>query len=167
MIQADASRFAGTYGDTLKSAFVQRGLLSLALAPSISSPQWSKSPRGARAKGFAPDIGRARRELPQIELAGEQYGLGSRPLFVAAPAQPRRFQSCAAALDIGPAASPSSEKASRSFVEDLFRRGRVDVKSKVKFKVEIVNPMTRKTHELVEDGRGATLRRRCFGCGFD
>jgi hypothetical protein len=61
-------------------------------------------------------------------LSAQHYGL-DRPLVVEAASQARRFVATAAAGDASPIEPVSSVTAARSFVDDLFRSGRVDYRN--------------------------------------
>ena len=100
-------------------------------------------------------------------MSGVRYGLGRRAILVQAPSDLKRYSVSSAAFDTGSVQAPSADAAARSYVEDLFRRGRVDVRGTTGLHNPVVHPLTRKTHRLVDEGTSLLLERRCFDCGFD
>lgn len=163
MIDADRTRFTSRYRDALKSAFVRHGVLSLTSA-SAAPP----SAVMAAAFGVAPAAAaKAKPELPTTEIQASQFGLDVSTLFVHAPSEPVRFSAFAAAPDLGEVEPPSKEKDAEFFLEDLFRRGRVEMASFGDADIRISHPFAKKTHELAKEKGGLALRRRCFDCGFD
>lgn len=160
MIHADADRFRGRYKDALQSAFVRRGLLSVQAAVALRETGSASRKRPARGRRVAaPSPTGPSGTL--MAIAGAPYGLGDRALLVQPANQARRFQASAAALDVGTAAPPAAEKAARSFVEDLFRRGRVDLQG-LRLDAPVLHSRAHKTHALVPQGNALRLVRRCF-----
>jgi hypothetical protein len=158
MISQDQAQFKSKYRDALKSAFVKRGVLSLQAAATVS-----KLPAIAGSAGIvAADSGAVPGE---ILISGEEYGLPNVHIRAFIPGGRQRF-AAAAALDMGTAQPVSGEKAGRSFVEDLFRRGRVDLAGHGGPATRIAHPLTSKTHYLEKKGTSAVLLRRTFDCGF-
>jgi hypothetical protein len=156
MIAADGQLFAGRYGDALKSGFVAHGIIAfegaLALSPDTLAP--------AAALGFA-----AGDELPRVRVPAGHYGVGA-DLLVDGAAQLKVLDVAGAAADLGSVQPPSHEAAVRSFLEDLFRRGRIDVGDHAVAGTGVVNPLGAKTHELRQEADGLVLHRRIFDCGF-
>ncbi|HEX8097391.1 MAG TPA: hypothetical protein VF507_05120 [Pyrinomonadaceae bacterium] len=156
------------YKEGIQSTFVRRGILSLKSASTMNTKGASVSERRGIASMVpveAEKTGEA--PVPQIPLAISEYGLSVRALMVSAPGQTKRLPVKPAAVSIGSMSAPSEEVAARSFVEDLFRRGRVDIKEHGEEDSETVHPFTRKTHELSRQGDSVILVRRTFDCGFD
>lgn len=162
MIDADRSRFNGRYRDALKSSFVRHGVLSLTSAAAApSSPQMGVAFAAAAAADDASP------ELPMAEIQAARLGLDGQSLFVHAPSEPVYFQALAAAPDAGEVEPPSHEKEAEYFLEDLFRRGRVELASHGDEDKRTTHPFSKKTHELVRERAGLALRRVRFDCGFD
>ncbi|HVR07187.1 MAG TPA: hypothetical protein VMW75_04010, partial [Thermoanaerobaculia bacterium] len=154
--------FNGKYRDALKSAFVRRGILSLAAAVTVSGAKPAAAP-----KTLAAAAGRKATQLPQASISAASYGLKETSLKVFIAAQPKRFGVTSAALTLGPAEPRSSQNAAESFTEDLFQRGRVDVGKYADPQAGVGNSLASKTHVIVEQDGGLLLRRRTFDCGFD
>jgi len=154
MIEADAQLFGGRYRDALQSGFVRHGVLSLQSAVAVAQPAAAapRRERGAR--------------LPLVALAGAKYGL-TEDLLVQGASEPARFSVGSAAPDEGAVVSQAHDRAAATFVEDLLRRGKIDLTTVDIGAAAIVNPLTRKTHELRRDEDGVCLVRRLFDCGFD
>ncbi len=171
MIEADGTAFGGRYRDALTGAFVKHGILSvpsattltadggarLELAAAVASNGSSRRAASGRSAGSSP--------MQRIALPREAFGL-SADLVVAAPAHSRRFRVSGATPDLGSVEHPSLEHATQSFVEDLFRRGRIDVSAVGETRAALASPVTAKTHELRETKDGYELTRRLFHCGF-
>lgn len=163
MLDADRSRFNGRYRDALKSSFVRHGILSLAAAAAKSS-----LPEGAvsGSAGPAPEPSEAP-ELPMAEIVAGTYGLGVDRILVHAPSEPVRFQAFGAAPDLGEAPSHGQAEDAQYFLEDLLRRGRVDLGDHGDEESRVAHPFAKKTHRLVRSGSGLALERLRFDCGFD
>lgn len=196
MIQADRARNNGRYRRALAEAFIERGILSpqavvnlreaaipdlVQRGPAEGSldggavaPRWTEAGEdgggdvvleyaGAPAddsyrKGFedAPD-------LPTFHV--EDFGLGT-SITLHVPAEEARFAVAPAALDVGAAESIDPRYAGRCFLEDLVRRGRIELGAAAGAVPELEAPSEYKTHVLEEAGEGPTLRRMCFDCGL-
>jgi hypothetical protein len=154
MLAADETLLRGEFRDAIRRAFVGRGILSMSSAAGVA---------GGRVRRRAPGRSAGGGRLPRIEVPidGRAYGLRLRRLQVEAPLGPSRWAAASAAPDLGslPAASP--ERASRAFVEDLLRRGRVDTGGLHRRPVRVSRD-GRNTHALVRYGRGVRLVRRLF-----
>jgi hypothetical protein len=176
MVEADDS---GKYQEAIKTAFVRRGILSLEAAMTASRPG---AAIGAR-RGIASMVGveterEAPAPVPQVPLNANRFGLSDiDSIVVDSPGQTKRIAARSASLAIVGAAPPppSHETAARSFVEDLFQRGRVSLDeldgrrsrgASAASKGE-GRPFHRKTHELRREGDQVVLVRRNFDCGFD
>jgi hypothetical protein len=159
-LSVDAAKFNKKYRDVIKGAFVRRGILSLEAASSgVTDAQIQST-----AKTFAATAAADRRIQP-MAIPGRRFGLGT--LYVAAPSGTPRFAVAAAAPSTGEVEPPSREAAANSFVEDLFRRGRVDLHEHGDADARVSQPGLKKTHEVVTSGDGVLLKRRLFDCGFD
>jgi hypothetical protein len=161
MIDADRVRFQGRYRDALKSSFVRHGILSLVAAAAKTA-----APEGLAAFAAAPETPEPA-ELPVAEIVAGAYGLGVDRIRVHAPSQPVRFQAFGAAPDLGEVPSHGQAEEAQFFLEDLFRRGRVDLKEHGDEESRIAHPFSKKTHVLVRSNGGLALRRLRFDCGFD
>ena len=155
VLAADGDRFGGRYTPVLKAAFVKHGILSLESANAVVD-----GPIGM-ATGMA--AGDHDDDEPLIALAGERFGLGE-ALLVPAPAQPKRFSAAGAGPDVVPVETPAHDQAARSFVEDLFRRGKVDVE--IGAGDQPVRPSSSQSHAVRRRQEGLVLERRLFDCGF-
>jgi hypothetical protein len=161
MLEAAALLHPG-YPRALKAAFIKRDILSLQSAASVES-------LSAVARGIA--AGAAGQDGPaqppsQIALDGVQYGLGATALIVDLPSQPKLFSINATASDGGPRQPASSEAAARRYVEDLFKRGRVDYGDTVSDETRMDPLMGLKTHRLTATDHARRLVRVLCDCGF-
>jgi hypothetical protein len=161
MLDADRSRFNGLYRDALKSSFVRHGILSLAAAAAKTT-----MPAEALALTAAPEAAEPQ-ELPVAEVLAGAYGLGVDRILVHAPSEPVRFQAFGAAPDLGEAPSHGQAEDAQFFLEDLFRRGRVDLGDHGDEESRVSHPFSKKTHRLVRHDGGLALHRTRFDCGFD
>ena len=167
LIQADAAQ-GGHYRDALKSAFVQRGVLSPQATVSLMSfvRAAALAPTGPMAvAGRAPARPAGGRGLARMAISGARYGLGDVPLFVMIAAEPRRFAAAAAAVEGGSLPTSSSERAALAFVEDLMQRGHIDHGDHGDPDARIAHPHVFKTHRLLEEDGALVLRRLLFDCG--
>jgi hypothetical protein len=160
MIEADKLHFSGKYSTMLTSAFVRRGILSLEATAMLSS-QLSLPALAAR-RMMAP-LPKTSTELPQVILSATNYGLRTKTLLVSAPEDAKRLPTAATTFRLGIMASPPAEKAAKSFVDDLFQRGKIDVSGFADVNAGIVHPtVKRKTHKLVQTSKGLMLARIMF-----
>jgi hypothetical protein len=157
MVEADAARFGGKYGDALKSAFVRHGILSLQSAAALAQPALAVAPVRAAMAGAAEPI-----QPSRFSLQGADFGLDAQVLQVPAVVETRRF----AVTGAGAGPMLSHDDAAHSFVEDLFQRGNVHVDSASAVKAAATHPLGRKTHKLVKEGTAVVLVRQYFDCGF-
>jgi hypothetical protein len=156
----EASGSKSAYAPALKSSFVRRSILSVS---SAASPQLEgiASVTKAAPAAVAPD-----QALARVAIDGSAYGLGARSLFVFGASQPRAYSVSSAAFDGKMQAVTSSDAAARAFVEDLFRRGKIDLGArKAAAAGSYSSPHALKTHRLVPENGGVVLRRRLFDCG--
>ena len=164
MLEADRARFNGRYAAALKAGLVRHGVLSLQSA--VSPPEAVSPPRRLGIAGGGRAGAAAVAALAPIAISGHRLGLGA-DLVVEAPAEPLRFNVAGAALAVGATAPPSHEQAAASFVEDLFRRGRVDTRADAAAAEAVTNAVARKTHALARRNGSLVLERQIFDCGFD
>src|SRR5262249_8872675 len=141
-------------------AFVRRGILSLDSTSSGVTDAQIKS----TAKAAAAAAARVDRRVQTLSLPAQRLGLNT--LLVAAPASAPRFAGAPAAPSLAARQPPSRETAAQSFVEDLFRRDRVEMNGHGDPDTHITQPNMRKTHELVTTEQKVELRRRIFDYGF-
>ncbi|GGJ87579.1 hypothetical protein GCM10010123_16460 [Pilimelia anulata] len=156
LLAADAQLFGGRYARALRMAFVQYGVLAPAAATGLTAEALHRAPAG-----MAPASAAA---AGTVTIRGEAYGLTS--AFAApAPTAPSRFAVAGAAPDVGAIAPGDAARVAESFVEDLFRRGRVAVPEELRGDTALATDDRLHTHEITADGDGPTLRRRLFDCG--
>lgn len=158
VIAADEEISGGRHRDALASAFVRHGVLSL---PSAAVLTGGPGERLTLALAAPPETPTTRR----IALPGVALGLPA-PLVVEAPDHARRFAVAGAVPDVGSAAHPSLERAAASFVEDLLRRGRVDLAAAGERRAALAHPLAAKSHALQREDGVLVLRRRLFDCGL-
>ncbi len=163
VIWADGPLFNGKYEDVLRSAFVRRGLLSLEAVRSLRA-EAARAVAGGKPNQPGDEMPRGR----DMMMRASAYGLGEGALVVRTASFSRRGMIAPAAPDAGSTPVPGVEQATQSFLETLFRRGRVDF-SQCKAGLSSVphTHVKRKTHYLVEQNGQYHLRRRCFDEGFD
>ncbi len=161
VIWADTALFNGKYEDALRSAFVRRGLLSLEAARSLRA-------EAARAVVTKPTPGDEMPRGRDMMMRASAFGLTEGALVVRTASFSRRGLIAPAAPDTGSTSVPGVEQATQSFLETLFRRGRVDF-SQLKAGISAVAHPTvrRKTHYLVEQNGQFHLKRRCFDDGWE
>jgi len=158
MVQA-AAAVGQAYVPVLKGVFVRRSILSLHSASTVATAV----PKSLAA--LAPDSRAKPEPLARTMLSGSQYGL-DKPLIVEAASQSRQFLAMAAAGDAGPIEPLNAVSAARSFVDDLFRRGRVDYADVGRPEARIEHGRRLRSHQLVEETDGIRLERRLFDCGL-
>jgi hypothetical protein len=118
------------------------------------------------AGGPAPAAGAAgATQLRRVALPGAAFGLAA-DVIVEAPVQAPRFAVAGATPDLGSVAHPPLARAAASFVEDLLRRGRIDLSAAGDRRAALDGPVATKSHELRPAEDGFELRRRLFDCGF-
>jgi len=134
LITADADLFGGRYTPALHAAFTRHGILSPAAATDLPAGDTGPTPgtRSAQAAGARQPERAADPDehggpgLDEVRIAGQAYGLAEE-LWVRAPTQPPRFRVAGAAPAVGSLTPADADRAAASFVEDLFRLGRVAV----------------------------------------
>ncbi len=158
MVQAAAS-VKQAYVSVLKGVFVRRSILSLHSATSMTAVV----PASVAAVAPGP---RAKPEpLGRTALSATHYGL-DKPLIVETASQSRPFLAMAAAADATPIDPANAASAARAFVDDLFRRGRVDYADVGRPEARIEHGRRLRSHRLVEEKDGIRLERRLFDCGL-
>jgi hypothetical protein len=169
MVAADEMRFGRKYRDVLKGAIVRHGILSLEAAAAIVGPPVPVAPVAA-AVGLIEIVGAGdgANVLPPVAVPATSFGLNAATILCEAPGEVGGYTvAAAAALDTGSLMPPSHIDAARSFLEDLFRLGRVEVGEHGDPDAQISQPTVRKTHTLQSTGAGPRLVRETFDCGFD
>jgi hypothetical protein len=162
-ISVDAAQHNKKYRDVIKSAFVKRGILSMESASSGVTATVDRR----QVRAFAQTNATARSQpVVMMAMGAHQFGL-QQPLYVEAPGGAPHFSVAPSSPKTGALEPVSREVATASFVEDLFRRGRIDVADHADPDTRIVHPNRRKTHELVPHAAGVKLVRRYFDCGID
>ena len=154
LLSADERLTKGAYHPAIRRAFVGRGILSMSSAAAVAE---GRPRRAARQPGRRPD----RLRTIEVPVDGRTYGLRFRRLLVEAPLGAARWSAASAAPDLGSLAATPPAHASRAFVEDLLRRGRVDTRS-VERRAHSGARAGRATHALVRDGRRVRLVRLLF-----
>jgi hypothetical protein len=162
VIWAEPAMFQGKYEDVLRSAFVRRGILSLEAARSLKAE--ALRAQNAKPGAMTPD------DMPRgrdMMMRASAFGMGEGALVVRTASFSRRGAIAPAALDAGSTPVPGVEQATHSFLETLFRRGRVDF-TQAKQGITAVPHfrVRRKTHYIVEMNGQFHLRRRCFDEGW-
>ena len=160
MVQASASKNPG-YPPILKGVFVRRSILSLHAATTIEMLHQSVA-AAAIAPRTATDLSTT---LDTVALPAAHYGFDE-PLLVETPSHPRQYFAASAAADASSVEPASSITAARAFVDDLFRRGRVDYKGIGRPEARLEHGHRLRTHELVRETGGVRLRRLLFDCGL-
>ncbi|MFF7969799.1 hypothetical protein [Streptomyces sp. NPDC007905] len=162
MIAADQRRNGGTYSQSLRSAFIRHGILSLEAAASLTEPEVARrGPAIAEAMpGGGDDEG-----LAAVTIQGAAYGV-AQPVTLSAPGEERRFGIAGSDPAGGSLRPADPERVATSYLEDLFRRGRVHVPEEHRTQAAFVDdgPSGIKTHEITRNpsGEGLALVRRGF-----
>lgn len=156
MVAADADLFGGRYSRAIRNGFIGTGVLSVQSAATLGS--------AARLRA-TPQLPPAAADdaLPRLPLPATLYGLPS-DLLVSAAAQPRRFGVASGLPDVGDAPPAAPDQAAASFVEDLIRRRRIDIRDADTGEAPIL-PGTNVTHEIAPADGTLHLRRIRFDCG--
>ncbi len=152
-----------SYPRVLKAAFIKRDILSLQSATTIESLSTVTSGIVGVAPADMPDFSY---HPAHLALDGNHYGLGGQPLIVETPSQPRRFSANAAASDFGSLQAPGAETAARSFVEELFKRGKVDYGGVSPEETRLDPILGLKTHRLIAVDGAVRLERSLCDCGL-
>jgi hypothetical protein len=158
MVQASRT-ISPAYPAVLKGVFVRRSILSLQSATSTEALQNSVVRAAAAAARAKPEA------LASMALPGERYGL-DQPLLVETPSHSRQFVATAAAADANSLDPASAVTAARAFVDDLFRRGRVDYAGIGRPEARLEHGRRLRSHRLVAEGNAVRLERSLFDCGL-
>jgi len=158
----EGAPFNGKYRDALKSAFVRRGILSLAAAVTVTSMKRQAVRAMAATAAFT-----GGNELPTAAISASQYGLKSAGLRVHTAEEPKRLAVTSSSLTMGPLEPRSPQNAAESYTEDLFQRGRVDVGAYASEGTGLVHRYGFKSHKIFEQNGELLLKRISFDCGFD
>lgn len=163
LLEADAVHFKGAYAQAIRSAFVRRGILSLASVSSIVNALAETPPRrsmGMRAAGAS------QAEPRRIDIAGEQLGMAGYTVSVEVPADDIVLPAHAVGIAGAAAQAPASEVAAQTFAAHLFRRGRVQMPESVGAVARLAPITRRQTHKLTKStGNTLRLSRIYFDCG--
>ena len=157
MVQA-AGLVNKAYPAVLKGVFVRRSILSLQSATSVEMLQ--KSLTGVMMQGYA-----AEEPLARVAVTSSHYGL-DRPLIVESASQARAFLATSAAADASQVNPVNAVTAAQGFVDDLFRRGRVDYAGVGRPDARIEHGRRLRSHRLVQRGKAIHLERVLFDCGL-
>jgi hypothetical protein len=157
MIAADHELFGGEHGRALRSAFVRHGILSPSGATAITADAVAEHAAGiVSAQASRGDV------LDTITIPGASYGI-TEDFSVQVPGEPPRFGVMGASPAIGPLDAGDPERVAASFVEDLFRQGRVRVPDEHLTAVATMDAEAGlQTHQLIRADGGLTLARRIF-----
>jgi hypothetical protein len=186
MIQADQARFGGQNRSALTSSFIERGILSIDSAVTMTNapvpaPVALAVPMDG-AYAMAPSVGTQAVYAydQQVDESfrmgyGETPELPSKPVSVGgmltievhAPVEQQRFEVASA---MAPGSQDDStlnaDTAIRLFVEGLIQRREVDVGSAWEVGVSGTKVSGGATHTLVAEGGKQVLKRNHFECGF-
>jgi hypothetical protein len=162
MVQA-ASETNSAYAPVLNAAFVRRGILSLQSAAAIGGLASTLGPQKRLAAAAAAVANEP--PLARVALDGNRFGLGNRAILVHTASHPRRVSVYAAATDGSQLSAPSADAAATAFVDDLIRRGKVDVPQRRAALGALAPTRSLKTHRLVPADEGMLLQRILFDCG--
>lgn len=150
MLQADKELFEGRYAAALQNGFVRKGVLS---PSSIAGVPRAMPLAAAHAVALTA-------HLPEVTLAGADFGLGDRPVVVRAAAETARIAAASIGIDGLPLAAQSGADAARAFLSELVLRDRLQRPGQDD---DAETPHTRlRTHALVERGDTAVVVRRLF-----
>jgi hypothetical protein len=158
MVQA-AGAVNKAYPAVLKGVFVRRSILSLQSATSVETLQKSVT-RVAAAM-----TARAAEPLARVAVTATHYGL-DRPLIVESASQARAFLATSAAPNASQIRPANAVTSAQAFVDDLFRRGRVDYGKVGRPEARIEHGRRLRSHRLVPSGNAIHLERVLFDCGF-
>lgn len=156
MVQA-AGAVNKAYPAILKGVFVRRSILSLQSATSVEMLQKSLTGVGMQGDAEGP--------LARVALTASHYGL-DQPLIVESASQARAFLATSAAADASQISPTNAVTAAQAFVDDLFRRGRVDYAGVGRSDARIEHGRRLRSHRLIRRGKAIHLERKLFDCGL-
>jgi hypothetical protein len=143
------------YPPILKATFVRRSILSLHAVSTLPAPKTTLS-----AGMMVP----LKDGLSTIAIPAAHYGL-SESILVESASQPRKFSLASAGPGSTSHETPSSASAAQAFVDDLFRRGRVDYGALKNEDTYLDQGSHLKSHRLVRAAGAVRLERKLFDCG--
>jgi hypothetical protein len=154
-----STNISPAYPAILRAAFVRRSILSMDSAVNAAKLQQSLVvSAGARE---------VEQPLSEIALPADDYGLDD-PILVTAASHARPFLvKSAATLQNGSVEPVSSSTAARSYLDDLFSRGRIDYGEMKRSPAHFDHGHRLCSHVLTRDKGAVRLRRRLFDCGFE
>ena len=157
MLLADHTLFSGRYGRPLRAAFVRHGILAPSAAAGLTSEAMAP-----HAMSIGGDVRPSLGTLSTLSIQGATFGI-TQPFDVQVPTNQGRFAVAGASPDTGSLTPAESDQSATSFVEDLFRQGRVAVPEEYLTDSSPVMTESRLySHEIIpRDGR-LTLTRRLF-----
>jgi hypothetical protein len=144
------------YPPILRGVFVRRSILSMQSASTLTAFQPSVA-------AFAAISTKEQGVLAVAAIPASQYGL-EMPLLVETPSHPRAFLATAAAADATPIEPANAVTAARAFVDDLFRRGRVEYGKVGRPEARLEHGRGLRSHRLIEGTGGVRLERVLFDC---
>lgn len=183
MVRAERVRFGGRYGTALTSAFVERGILSVASTMALAEAPPAQAVPVATPEGLE----RGTVGTPTVvALAGTasddayQHGYGRTPelterpiaigdgtimIDVHAPEATITREAAPAMLGFAPDAAVDEDTLTRLFVEGLIQRGEVALGSAQLGIAEVESDSYKLTHTVVTEGDRKVLKRNVFTCG--
>ena len=160
MIEACRKFGRASDADALRDSFISRGILSFDSMAVVDGLQ-------AAAGGLQAALASSASPLDRIAIDARKYGLAADALVVHSASQPRGYSIASIGIDRHTTVVTSSETAARAFVDDLFRKGKVDVSTQRSASlVGSARPNGFKSHEVVREGEALTLVRRLCDCGL-
>lgn len=157
VLAADKALHDGAYGMALRSAFVRHGILSPsdAVAADQAAPQHLEA-----ITGMAPGAGT---RLATITVPAERYGL-TESFSASVPSQRPRFSVAGADPAMGALTPADPGLAAETFIEDLFRQGRVAVADEyLTSSAVLVDSARTRTHRVArQDSGGLVMDRLLF-----
>lgn len=160
MIEASRKFGRPSDADALRDSFIARGILSFDGMAVVDGLQ-------AAAGGFQAAVASSTSPLDRIAIDARKYGLAESALVVHSASQPRGYSIAGIGVDRRATAATSSETAARAFVDDLFRKGKVDTgKHRSASMAGSPRPNAFNSHEVVREGESLMLVRRLCDCGL-
>jgi hypothetical protein len=160
MVAADQALFSRRYRRAILAGFVRHGILAVRSAAAVGTDEGLQAARAVAASVELTDT-----ELASVALDGGAYAL-PKDLMVRSPSQPQVFRVAGGMADTGASRPPAADQAASSFVEDLFRRGRVEVRDLDAESAPLISPLGLKTHAVRPADGVLVLERLTFDCGF-
>ena len=155
MVDASANVNAA-YPPIFRAVFVRRSILSMDTAANVAKLRQSLVARSSAQDTDQP--------LADLAMPADDYGL-EEAIVVSAASHARPYLArSAATLHNGPVEPVGSATAARSYLDDLFSRGRVDYGEMKGTHFDHGRKLC--SHVLVREKGAVRLRRRLFDCGF-